>query len=147
MVTTPRHGVSSSGTEALRHAAPDYLGDQFERGKRTEEDHQFSNETTGLVLDDVQSVRLLSTKRGLDGTAQEWISDVENGVVPIYKDHAGFESFSLVDAGDTIVSITHWASQEQAETASEAASSWAKDQSFIEGQTALHVGEEILTSS
>jgi heme-degrading monooxygenase HmoA len=81
------------------------------------------------------------------GTATEWISDVENGVVPIYKEHAGFKSFSLVDAGDTVVSITHWDSQQEAETASQAATGWAKQQSFIKGQTALHVGEEILTSS
>jgi hypothetical protein len=56
------------------------------------------------------------------GTAPEWLSDVESGVVPIYKDHAGFQSFSLVDAGETIVSITHWDSAPEATTASEAAS-------------------------
>jgi heme-degrading monooxygenase HmoA len=80
------------------------------------------------------------------GTANEWISEVENGVVPIYKDHAGFQSFALVDAGDTVVSITYWDSKEEAETASQAGSNWAKDQSFIKGQTSLYVGEEIASA-
>ena len=44
-------------------------------------------------------------------------------------------------------SITHWDSAPEATTASEAASNWAEDQSFIKGQTALHVGEEILTAT
>lgn len=78
------------------------------------------------------------------GTANQWLPEVENGIVPIYQGHPGFKSFSLVDAGDTIVSLTHWDSKEQAETASEAGSSWAKEQSFIKGQTSLYVGEEIL---
>jgi hypothetical protein len=81
------------------------------------------------------------------GTANEWVSDVKNGVVSIYKEHPGFKSFSLLDAGDTVVSMTHRGSQEEAEKASQAATGWAKQQSFIKGQTALHVGEEILTSS
>ncbi|MGH2869572.1 MAG: antibiotic biosynthesis monooxygenase [Solirubrobacteraceae bacterium] len=81
------------------------------------------------------------------GTTSQWISEIENGIAPIYKDHAGFKSFSLVDAGDTVVSVTHWDSKEQAETASEAGSSWAKEQSFIKEQTALYVGEEIFEAS
>jgi heme-degrading monooxygenase HmoA len=60
-------------------------------------------------------------------TSNEWLGEVESGIVPIYKDHPGFRSFSLVEAGDTIVSITHWNSEEEAEAASEAGSSWAKD--------------------
>jgi heme-degrading monooxygenase HmoA len=80
------------------------------------------------------------------GTSQEWIPQVENGVVPIYQEHEGFISLSLVESGDAVVSITHWNSQEQAERASQAASRWAKDQSFIKGQTSLYLGEEVLTA-
>jgi heme-degrading monooxygenase HmoA len=77
------------------------------------------------------------------GNSSEWLPEVENGILPIYRDHAGFQSFALVEAGDTIVSITYWDSQEHAQTASEAGSRWAKGQSFIKGQTSLHVGEEV----
>src|ERR1700722_15150582 len=74
------------------------------------------------------------------GTSSEWLPSVETGILPIYKDHDGFQSFALVEAGDTIVSITYWDSQQHAEKASEAGTEWAKQQKSNKRRTAPHGG-------
>jgi hypothetical protein len=61
------------------------------------------------------------------GTFDETMGLVREGLQPILTGADGFESYSVVDGGDKIVSFTTWASREDAEQAAQTAGEWVRD--------------------
>jgi heme-degrading monooxygenase HmoA len=61
------------------------------------------------------------------GTFDETLGLVREGLEPILTGADGFESYSVVDGGDKIVSFTTWATREDAEAAAQTAGAWVKD--------------------
>ena len=51
-------------------------------------------------------------------------NEPEEGMLPIFQAQSGFKEYSLLVTGDVLVSFSAWASEEDAEAASEAAASW-----------------------
>jgi len=83
------------------------------------------------------------------GTAQDIArkADDEGGMLKIFRAHAGFDSYELVGAGDTIISISRWQYEEQADAATLAARSWVAEHLGASVQLqANHVGELVLSS-
>jgi heme-degrading monooxygenase HmoA len=85
------------------------------------------------------------------GSAEEVANvadDDEGGMLGIFRQHAGFESYELVGAGDTLISISRWQTEQQADAAALAARSWVAEHlaRSVELQQ-NYVGELVLTSS
>ena len=83
------------------------------------------------------------------GTAEDIArkADAEGGMLGIFRAHVGFDSYELVGAGDVIVSISRWATAEQAEAASMAARSWVAEHLGDAVQLeSTHVGALVLSS-
>ena len=83
------------------------------------------------------------------GTAEDIArtADAEGGMLKIFRAHVGFDSYELVGAGDTVISISRWQSEEQADTATQAARSWVAEHLGASVQLqANHVGELLLSS-
>lgn len=59
-----------------------------------------------------------------DGSFDEIIETVRGGLLPLFSEQQGFQSYRVVDAGDRIVSASIWASREDAERATSAAADW-----------------------
>jgi heme-degrading monooxygenase HmoA len=83
------------------------------------------------------------------GTAQEIArkADDEGGMLKIFRAHIGFDSYELVGVGDTLISISRWQTEEQADAGSMAARSWVAE--HLGGSVQLeadHVGELVLSS-
>ena len=78
---------------------------------------------------------------------EELTRRVNEKLIPLYKEQQGFQSFSVVDAGDTVVSISRWDSDENAQEGGRAAIGWVKEQSdLMEGSPAsTHFGTEIVS--
>jgi heme-degrading monooxygenase HmoA len=72
---------------------------------------------------------------------------VNEKLIPLYKEQTGFQSLSVVDAGDTVVSISRWDSDQHAQDGGRAAIGWAKEQSdLMDGSPASsHLGTEIVS--
>jgi heme-degrading monooxygenase HmoA len=77
---------------------------------------------------------------------EELTRRVNETLVPLYKQQTGFQSLSVVDAGETVVSISHWDSGEHAQEGAQAAIGWAKEQSdLMDGSPqASYLGTEIV---
>ena len=60
------------------------------------------------------------------GNTDELTQRVNETLVPLYRGQPGFESLSIVDAGDYVVSISHWDSDEHAREGAEVAITWVK---------------------
>jgi heme-degrading monooxygenase HmoA len=83
----------------------------------------------------------------LTGSAEELVKRAQETLVPIYRDHAGFESLSVVEDADKIISITHWNSAEHAQEGGAAALEWVAKQSDLLGPPIdRHIGEEIMSA-
>ena len=80
------------------------------------------------------------------GRVQELIDRANEELVPIYKGQPGFQSLSVVHAGDEIVSISHWDTSEQAAAGAAAAMDWAKAQSSIGPASSNRIGEELASA-
>ena len=61
------------------------------------------------------------------GTYDEAIDIVRGGLAPLFAGQPGFESYKTVNGGDRIVSVSTWASQQDAENATSAAADWVRD--------------------
>jgi heme-degrading monooxygenase HmoA len=77
---------------------------------------------------------------------EELTRRVQETLVPLYKKQTGFQSLSVVDAGETVVSISHWDSGEHAQEGAQAAIGWAKEQGdLMDGSPqASYLGTEIV---
>jgi heme-degrading monooxygenase HmoA len=81
------------------------------------------------------------------GSADELVKRAEETLVPIYRDHAGFESLSVLQDADKIISITHWNSAEHAQEGGQAALEWVVQQSDLLGPPVdRHIGPEIMSA-
>ena len=78
---------------------------------------------------------------------QELTRRVNETLVPLYRKQSGFQSLSVVDAGDTVVSISHWDSSQHAQDGGRAALGWAKEQSdLMQGSPVTsHLGTEVVS--
>jgi heme-degrading monooxygenase HmoA len=85
------------------------------------------------------------------GSAEEiarTADDDEGGMLGIFRRQSGFESYELVGAGDTLISISKWETEQQADAAAMAARSWVAEHlaRAVELQQ-NYVGELVLSSS
>jgi hypothetical protein len=81
------------------------------------------------------------------GDALDLARQAENGLLPIFRGQPGFNGYSLIDTGDTIISITAWDSPEAAERANVISSEWIE--ANIEDQVELRkaqIGELMLST-
>ncbi len=60
----------------------------------------------------------------ISADAHELARRAEEGMLPIFQAQSGFKAYSLVAAGDELLSFSAWESEEDAEAASESAASW-----------------------
>jgi heme-degrading monooxygenase HmoA len=74
------------------------------------------------------------------------MANVEEELYPLYRQAPGFQSLSIVGAGDEIVSISYWDSAEHAEAGVQGAMEWAKTQDGIAGPPVNRIGEELGSS-
>jgi heme-degrading monooxygenase HmoA len=82
------------------------------------------------------------------GQTEEMTRRVNESLLPIYHDQAGFQSLRVVDAGDEVASISHWDTREHAEAGGQAALDWVKqNDDLILGPPSKAVfGEEVVSA-
>jgi len=82
------------------------------------------------------------------GQSDELTRRVNATLVPLYREQAGFESLSIVDAGDYVVSISRWDSDNHAREGAEVAIAWVKEQAdLVSGPPSTsHFGTEIVAA-
>jgi len=60
-------------------------------------------------------------------TIDSVIEKAEKGMLPIFREHAGFHSYEVLKVGhDTVISISKWESEGQALGAVSSAAAWVK---------------------
>ena len=59
----------------------------------------------------------------LDQVIEEVKSD--DGLLAIFKQQPGFQSYELIETGSGLISVSHWESQSQAVAADKAGAAWA----------------------
>lgn len=71
---------------------------------------------------------------------------VTETLVPLYQAQAGFVSLSIVDAGDYVISISRWDTDQHAREGAEMAIAWVKQQTdLLTGPpTTSHFGSKIV---
>jgi heme-degrading monooxygenase HmoA len=69
-------------------------------------------------------------------------------MVPILQRQPGFVAYDLIETGtDSLISISRWQTQEQADEATKSAASWVKENlGFMLILVENHVGEVVLSS-
>jgi hypothetical protein len=61
------------------------------------------------------------------GDARSIAQRAEEGVLPMFQGMPGFQAYSVVEAGDEIISFSAWDTREEAEAASAAVADWVKE--------------------
>ena len=61
------------------------------------------------------------------GDATEIMKRGREGLLPIYQKQHGFIDYELVDAGDLVVSISHWETADAASDAADKAADWVRE--------------------
>jgi heme-degrading monooxygenase HmoA len=61
------------------------------------------------------------------GSGDEVGQKVREGMVPILRDQDGFISYDVVSAGDTLISVSRWETEAQAEQAVQTIADWVRD--------------------
>ena len=81
------------------------------------------------------------------GSIDEVVRRANETRVPLYREQSGFEALSIVDAGDYLISISHWHSDLQARAGAEAVIAWVKGQGdLLTGPpTISHFGTEVIS--
>lgn len=84
----------------------------------------------------------------LQTSADEVVQRVEAGFLPILRQQPGFVAYELVETGtDSLISISTWQTEEQAEEATKIAAIWTKDNlGFTLMLTKDYAGEILLSS-
>ena len=83
------------------------------------------------------------------GTADEIARRAQDGMLPIFRSQPGFVAYGGVTTDmDTVISLSFWQTQQQAEAAVQVAASWIKD-NLAEMVVAVqnHVGDLAFFSS
>ncbi len=73
---------------------------------------------------------------------------VNDSLLPIHFEQAGFQALRLVDGGDEVASISHRDTRERAEAGGRAALDWVKqnDDLILGAPTKAVFGEEIVSA-
>ena len=63
------------------------------------------------------------------GSFEQVVRAVEapGGLLGIFREQPGFQSYELIETGSGLVSVSHWDSSKQADAASRVAASWAAE--------------------
>lgn len=63
------------------------------------------------------------------GSLDQVVRTVEapGGLLDIFRERPGFESYELVETGAGLISVSHWDSSRQADDATRAAASWVAE--------------------
>ena len=77
------------------------------------------------------------------GTAKQAAQKAEQGLLPIYRQHAGFHSYEVfLTGGDTAYSVSVWENEGQATEAVQAAQQWVQvNMADLVVSAQNHVGE------
>lgn len=51
----------------------------------------------------------------------------DEGLLTIFKQQPGFQSYELIETGSGLISVSHWESQRQADEADRAGAEWAAE--------------------
>lgn len=83
------------------------------------------------------------------GSFEQVVSAVKapGGLLGIFREQPGFQSYELIETGSGLISVSHWESSTQADAASRVAAAWATD--HIDDLVKLQqsdVGEVVLSS-
>ena len=87
--------------------------------------------------------------RSKTGSFEEVVRAVEapGGLLGIFRDQQGFQSYELIDTGSGLVSVSHWDSSGQADTAERVAVDWAaKHIDHLVRREQSDTGEVVLSS-
>ena len=83
------------------------------------------------------------------GSFEEVVRIVEapGGLLGIFRAQPGFQSYELIETGSGLVSVSHWDSSKDADTASDVAAAWAAKHidSLVKMQQS-DTGEVVLSS-
>ena len=83
------------------------------------------------------------------GSFEEVVRIVEapGGLLGIFQAQPGFHSYELIETGSGLVSVSHWDSSKDADTASDVAAAWAAEHidSLVKMQQS-DTGEVVLSS-
>lgn len=83
------------------------------------------------------------------GSFEEVVRIVEapGGLLGIFREQPGFHSYELIETGSGLVSVSHWDSSKDADTASDVAAAWAAEHidSLVKMQQS-DTGEVVLSS-
>ena len=60
------------------------------------------------------------------GDYDEVVAKARQGLVPVYKEQAGFQSFFFVDGGETIVSFSQWDDERSAAAGAVVIAEWVR---------------------
>ena len=84
----------------------------------------------------------------VSGSGDEVGQKVRDGMVPILRDQAGFVSYDVVLAGDTLVSVSKWETEGQAEQAVQTIADWVSESGVDQMVERLenYVGEVIVSA-
>jgi hypothetical protein len=84
----------------------------------------------------------------VSGSGEEVGQKVREGMVPILRDQDGFVSYDVVLAGDTLISVSRWDTQAQAEQAVQTIADWVRDSGLDQMVNRLenYVGEVIVSA-
>lgn len=84
----------------------------------------------------------------LQTSASEIVQRAEDGMLPIFQQLPGFVAYEIIETGtDSLIWISTWQSQEQADDATESAAIWAKDNlGFTLTLVDEYTGEVLLSS-
>jgi heme-degrading monooxygenase HmoA len=63
------------------------------------------------------------------GTFEEVVRQVQapGGMLEIFRDRPGFQSYELIETGAGLISVSRWDSASQADAATEAAAAWVAE--------------------
>lgn len=63
------------------------------------------------------------------GSLDQVVRTVEapGGMLEIFRERPGFQSYELIETGSGLVSVSHWQSSAQADAATDAAAAWVSD--------------------
>ena len=84
------------------------------------------------------------------GTFEQVVRTVEapGGMLEIFRERPGFQSYELIETGTGLVSVSHWDSFKQADDATRVAASWVADNiAHLVKLQQSDTGEVVLSSS
>ncbi|HEU4792923.1 MAG TPA: hypothetical protein VFS96_04630 [Nitrolancea sp.] len=84
----------------------------------------------------------------LQTSADTVVQRAEAGILPIFRQQPGFVAYEIIETGtDSLISISTWQSNEQADEATKIAAAWTQDNlGFALVLTDNYVGEVLLSS-